>query len=88
MEWAEISGNAKMLDFVLPSQMFIRPENAHLGPYCYGSVKLEEGSYFSAIVVGVSKENKKEMNTKLPISIKAEIVQRDGFRTVVFRVKE
>ena len=77
-----------MLDFVLPSPMFTRPENVHLGPYCYGSVELEEGAYFSAIVVGVSNENKKEMNTKLPIPIKAEIVQRDGFRTVVFRVIE
>jgi uncharacterized OB-fold protein len=88
MEWAEISGKAKMLDFVLPSPLFLRPENEHLGPYCYGTVELEEGSSFNAIVVGVSKQNKKEMNARLPIPIKAEIVQRDGFKTVIFRIKE
>ena len=88
MEWAEISGNAKMLDFVLPSPFFTKPENAQLGPYCYASIELEEGSYFSAIVVGVSKENKREMRARLPVPVKAEVLQRDGFRTVVFRIKE
>ena len=88
MEWAEISGNAKLLDFVLPSQLLAKPEFQPLMPYCLGSVELEEGSRFSALVLGVSKDNKKEMDDKLPIPIKAEILQRDGFKSVVFRIKE
>ncbi len=88
MEWAEISGNGKLLDFVLPSQLLSKPEFEPLMPYCLGSIELEEGSRFSALVLGVSKDNKKEMDDKLPSPVKAEILQRDGFKTVVFRVKE
>ena len=87
MEWTEISGNAKMLDFFLPNMLSRKPENEHLMPYCYASIELEEGPRFNAYVLGVSRENKKEMNDKLPIPVKAEILQRDGFRTVVFRIK-
>jgi uncharacterized OB-fold protein len=86
MEWTEISGKAKMLDFVLPSPLFLKEESADLGPYCYGTVELDEGPRFNAIVVGVSNENAQEMNTKLPLPVNAEIVQRDGFRTLVFRL--
>lgn len=86
MEWAEISGKAKMLDFVLPGAVSSNPENAALMPYCMASVQLEEGPSFYAIVKGVSKKNKPEMNKKLPVPVKAEIIQRDGFRTIVFSV--
>lgn len=88
MEWTEISGNAKLLDFVLPSPFFVQPENEYLMPYCLGSVELEEGPRFNALVPGVSKENKKEMNDKLPIPLIAETVQRDGFKTIIFRIRE
>jgi len=88
MEWTEVSGKAKMLDFVLPSPLFARPENASLGFYCYGSIELEEGSYFSAIVIGVSKKNKQSIVARLPVPVKAEILQRDGFKTIAFRVVE
>ncbi|NNK00248.1 MAG: hypothetical protein HKP58_07520 [Desulfatitalea sp.] len=86
MQWAEISGKGRLLDFVCTSPISDHPENTDLKPYCLGSVELAEGPSLYAIVQGVSKKNKKEMNAKLPISVKAEIVQRDGFRSVVFRV--
>ncbi len=88
MEWSEISGNGKMIDFVLPNAMTAKPYNDHLMPYCMGSVELEEGPFFSALVCGVSKKNKQEMNKKLPIPVKMEIEQRDGFKTVIFRIVE
>ena len=84
MEWVEISGKATMFDFVLPGVMSTRPDNEFLQPYCYGCVELEEGAKFNAIVCGVTKKTKKDIVPRLPVPIKARIVQKDGYKTVVF----
>lgn len=88
MEWVEISGRGKLFDFILPGVLSSKPQNEELQPYCFGCVELEEGSRFNAIVCGVSKKNKQEIVTKLqnnlPLPIKARIIQKDGYKTVVF----
>lgn len=86
MQWVEMSGNGKMTDIVLPGVMSIKPQNEDLQPYCFACVEMEEGSRFNAIVCGVSKKNKQEMLAKLPVPIRAKIIQREGYRTVVFDV--
>jgi uncharacterized OB-fold protein len=86
MQWIEMSGNGKMTDIVLPGVMSIKPQNEDLQPYCFACVEMEEGSRFNAIVCGVSKKNKQEMLAKLPVPIRAKIIQREGYRTVVFDV--
>ncbi len=86
MAWKEISGEAEMLDFVLTGPIAANPMNKALMPYCLASVKLAEGPSFYALVAGVSKDNKKELNEKLPVPVRAEILQREGFRTIVFRL--
>ena len=82
MEWIEISGNAELNSFVLNG-----PMDADYGePYSLGYVHLEEGTVLSAIVFGVYKRNADEVNKMLPAPLKAEIWQRDGFKTIAFRL--
>lgn len=88
VEWIEMSGNGEMTEFSLPAVLSIKPENQSLMPYCFGCVTTEEGSSFNVIVRGVSKKNKKEVWEKLPVPVKAEIIQRDGFKTIVYNVVE
>ena len=84
MQWEEISGDAELLSFVLNG-----PMDADYGErYSLGYVKLKEGTVLSAIVFGVSKKNANEVNAMLPAPLKAEIWQRDGFKTVAFRLSK
>lgn len=84
MEWIEIDGNAKMTDFVLASALSTKPENQDLMPYCLACVELKEGTALNAIVCGVNKKNKAELLERMPVPVKARIVQREGFKSVIF----
>ena len=81
MTWEQISGDATLLSFVLNG-----PMDADYGErYSLGYVKLKEGTVLTAIIFGVSKKNADEVNKALPAPIKAEIWQRDGYKTIAFR---
>jgi hypothetical protein len=84
MEWVEISGEGKMFDFVLPAVMSAKPENENLQPYCFACVELKEGPQFNTIVCGVSKKNKQEIVAKLPVTVKARIIPKEGYKTIIF----
>lgn len=88
LEWVEISGKAVMTDFVLASTLSTKPENKDLMPYCLACVTLEEGTSLNALVLGVSKKNKQEILARMPVAVKAKIVQRVGFKTVVFELAD
>ena len=88
MEWVELSGKAVMRSIVLPAALSSKPEYKGLGKYAYGEVELEEGARFNAVVRGVSKKNRPELEKKLPVACHAAIWQRDGYKTVVFDLDE
>jgi len=87
MEWAEISGDAMVTEFVLPGVMNSIPEDNDLMPYAIGVVELKEGPSVRTTICGLSKANEKEIKENLPFPAKAEMVQREGYKTVVFRIK-
>lgn len=87
MEWIEISGKAKMTSLIMPSVLSTKPENADLMPFCLGCVEIEEGAAVNALIRGVTKKNRSELIKKLPVPVKAEIVPRDGYSTVVFALE-
>ena len=88
-EWVEISGKAKMLSIVLPAALSSKPEYKKLGKFAYGELELEEGSRFNAVVRGISKKNRKELQEQLPLDVHAAIFEREGgFKTVVFDLDE
>jgi len=84
MEWLEVSGEAEMFDFILPSALSAKPNLAPFMPYSYACVRLKEGAELNAVVCGVSRKNKKEIRENMPIPVKAKIVQMEGYKTVIF----
>lgn len=82
MEWIEISGKAQLNSFVIKGPM----EADYGEPYSLGYVQLEEGTVLSAIVFGVFKRNADAVNAMLPAPLKAEIWQREGYKTIAFRL--
>lgn len=88
-EWYEISGKAKLHSIVLPAALSSKPEYKELGKYAYGEVELEEGSRFNAVIRGINKKKRKELQDKLPVNVHASIFQRaGGYKTVVFDLDE
>ena len=88
-EWYEISGKAKLHSIVLPAALSTKPEYKKLGKFCYGEVEIEEGTRLNAVVRGVSRKNRAELEAKLPVNVHAAIVERDnGVKTVVFDLDE
>lgn len=88
-EWYEISGNATMHSIVMPAALSSKPEYKNLGKFAYGEVELEEGTKLNAVVRGINKKKRKELQDKLPVKCKAAIFQRDiGVKTVVFDLVE
>ncbi len=83
-EWVELSGNAEVLSFFMPSMMSTKPQNEVFKPYAIGAVRMEEGSEINALICGISKKNKEELKAKLPLRAKARIAPRDGYSMVVF----
>jgi len=88
LEWKEISGKAKMKSIVMPAALSSKPEYDALGKYAYGEIELEEGACFNGVVRGITKKKRKTLVNELPISVHAEIFQRDGYKTVVFALDE
>lgn len=86
MEWIEMSGRGQVTLLVKPSMMTTVPENEPLRPYCYGSVTLDEGAEMNAIIRGI--EDVDEARTHLPLAVKMSIIQRDGYKSIVFDVCE
>lgn len=82
MSWIEISGEATLESFVLSGPM--DPDYGER--YSLSYVRLKEGKILTAIVFGVTKKNADEVNARLPAPVKAEIIQRDGYKTVAFRL--
>ncbi len=88
MEWIEISGRAKMTSLIMPSVLSTKAETLDLMPFCLACVEIEEGSMVNGLVRGVTKKNRAELLGRMPVPVKAEIVQRDGYKTVVFALVE
>lgn len=88
MEWVEISGKAKFHSIVMPAALSTKPQYAEMNPFAYCEVEIEEGARLNAVVRGITRKKRKELINKLPGNCHAEILQRDGYKTVVFQLDE
>lgn len=86
LDWVEMSGEAKLLTFNLV--IYPDPPFAKYAPYFFGSVKLKEGPDFNGMIFGLEEGKEEEALKRLPIPVKLEIMDRDGFKAVAFRIKE
>ncbi len=86
MEWAEISGNGKMVSF--SANILVDPPFAEYGPTVNAIVQLSEGPTFISWLVGTGLEKQPELFLKLPVDVKMEVQKRDKYCYPVFRVVE
>ena len=84
-EWVELSGRATFKSVMVAGGQTAKYQD--LMPYALGAVTLEEGSEVNALIGGITSENAREYRDKLPAPCHAKIVQRDGFKTVMFEVE-
>ncbi len=86
-EWIEISGKATFKSVMVANGQTAQPHMAEYMPYALGAVTLEEGSEVNALIQGITKENAGKYRENLPAPCHAKIVQRDGFKTVIFEAE-
>ncbi len=85
MEWVEISGKAKLVQFVMPSPITRKPEMDFIKPYALGVVELPEGPAVNVMVRGIDRKNKDIVRGQMPVDVHATIVQKDeDYKTVIF----
>ena len=85
MEWVEISGKAKLVQFVMPSPITRKPEMDFIKPYALGVVELPEGPAVNVMVRGIDRKNKDIVREQMPVDVHATIVQKDeDYKTVIF----
>lgn len=86
MEWIEISGKAKLVQFVMPSPITRKPEMEDIKPYALAVVELPEGPAVNVMIRGIDRKNKDIVRESLPVDCHAVIVPRDGYDTVIFEL--
>lgn len=87
-EWYEMSGKGVLETVIGTTVMNLNPALKEYEPYVYGEVKVEEGIQRNALILGVDKKTEKYVRAHLPYPIHMEIIQRDGFKTAVFRIDD
>jgi len=85
LTWEELSGEGTLLEFDI--NRFPDPPFAKFAPFAYGHVKLKEGPTYGSIIEGINLDNPKEEFEKLPMDVKAEVKQMEGYKIIAFRVK-
>jgi len=88
MEWAEMSGDAEVVEFLLPTGMLADAKDKDLMPYALGAVTMKEGPSMRTIIRGITKENAAHIRANMPYPAKAELVQEDGYKRIVFHIVE
>ena len=77
MEWIEISGKAKLVQFVMPSPITRKPEMDFIKPYALGVVELPEGPAVNVMVRGIDRKNKDIVREQMPVDCHATIVEKE-----------
>ncbi|MFX1521262.1 MAG: Zn-ribbon domain-containing OB-fold protein [Promethearchaeota archaeon] len=89
IEMKEISGEGTVYFYstsILPPKKF-----AEYSPYAYGLVELKEGPAFMTMIEGLdasTPEKIAEGNKRLPLPVKAEVIERAGMNVVCFKISE
>lgn len=86
LEWTELSTEAELIHVGPIADHFIWEKMKAYAPVGWGEVRIPDGPDLSVVVVGVA--NYEEANKRLPLKVQAEIIQDNGFKTVVYRIVE
>lgn len=86
LEWVELEKEAELLHVGPIADFFVWEKMRQYAPVGWGEIRISGGSDMSAVVVGIS--DYEEVNKRLPLKVKAEIIQDNDFKTVVYRIME
>lgn len=84
--WTQLGRSAKLVEFDVMATSHVWEHIRHLGTVYWGEVLLDDGPALTAIVLGI--KNPDEVRARLPVPVSAEIIQDDGFKSVLFRLEE
>lgn len=88
-EWYEISGKAMLTQIMVPSLAFGSKDlKERVGEYCVGVVKPEESDEIDTCIIGVSPSRVGVLRGRLPLPVKAIIVQEDGYKMAYWELGE
>lgn len=85
-EWVEFAGEGTLVALGSLEDKFMWPQMKDYLPLRWGEVHLDGGPAITAVVLGV--EDEEAVQARLPVPVRMEIIQDDGFKTVAFRVVE
>lgn len=83
-EWVPLKREGRLITVGSLGDNHIWPPFKKYLPVRWGEIELADGPCISAMVMDV--EDEAETAAMLPLPVKAEIIQDDGFKTVVFRL--
>ena len=88
-EWVEISGKGMVTQILAPAYAFSDPVFGELvGEYCLASVEPENADAINTCLLHCSQSRVEELRPKLPLPVKAVIIQEDGFKNVFWELEE
>lgn len=82
-EWVEIDGAGELIGY---DDCQVAVYGEEWGPVLSGLVRTKEGIIFQAYILGVEPEEREGLFDRLPIPVRCEIQQRDGYKYPAFRV--
>lgn len=85
-EWCEMSGRGTIVELYMTTPMNAKAAYADMEPYAYAWVKCEEGPERQVMVHNITRQNEGYVRAHMPYPIQMEIVQRDGYKTAVFKI--
>ncbi len=85
LEWVEMKGQGKLVSFSV--MRFMDAIQSKYGPKVIGQVELDEGTSFTASLEDYDLEKVDELYDLLPADVTMEIIQKDGFKFVSFKLK-
>lgn len=83
-DWTELNTAAKLVEFDFMATSHVWENIRSYGPIYWGEVELADGPAVTAIVLGIT--DPEGVRARLPVPVKAEIIQDDGFKSVLFRL--
>lgn len=91
-EWVELSGNGRLVSFVLPGIQNDKPHLKAVGRYGYGAVQLDEGPVYTFAVFGLTKKNRDEIAGRIKngekVGVHAKPIPRDGWTELCFELDQ
>lgn len=88
-QWCEMSGKGMMTQLMKSSPAFTNKAfRERVGEYAVGCVQPEGSDEYDTCFIGIGADRVDELRGRLPLPVKAVIVQEDGYKMVFWELDE